>query len=72
MKACSKELKIFSRILRLRRYEMLLTQEGLSEKVGCHPNAIGRIERAQAFPSFKMIINLAKALKISPKDLMPS
>lgn len=71
MKYCSQDLKSFSNKLRLRRHEMNMTQEQLAEAVDCHTNALGRLERGEAIPSFKMIINLARALKISPKDLLP-
>lgn len=71
MEDCSKELKIFARIMRLKRYEKNLTQEKLAEKMDCNVNAIGKIERGESIPSLRTIINLAKALGISPKDLMP-
>lgn len=71
MKTCIEELKIFARKIRTRRHELEMTQEFLAEQVGCHPNVIGRLERSEAIPSFKTIINLSKALRISPKDLMP-
>lgn len=71
MKDCLLELRMFSKLLRLKRHEKELSQEELAELVGCHPNAIGRLERGEATPSFRMIISIANALKISPKDLMP-
>ena len=71
MKNYPEELKLFSRILRLKRHENNLTQEKLAEIVDCHTNAIGRLERSESYPNFKMIIGLANALGISPKDLMP-
>lgn len=71
MEKCFLELHYFSKKLRDRRFELDISQKKLAELVNCHANAIGRLERAQAFPSFSMIILLANALKISPKDLMP-
>ncbi len=71
MDDCKRELKIFARTMRLRRYEMNLTQQDLAERMDYNVNAIGNIERAQAFPSFKTIIKLAIALEISAKELMP-
>lgn len=58
-------------MIKIKRYELNFTQENLAEKVGCHPNAIGRIERGQSIPKYTMILKIANALKISPKDLMP-
>lgn len=71
MDSCFIELQMFSKILRFNRHKMDITQEKLAELVGCHVNAIGRLERAETYPTFTMIINIARALKISPKELMP-
>lgn len=57
--------------IRVQRAKINLSQEGLAELAGCHPNHIGRTERAQADPSFTMILKIARALGLSPKDLMP-
>lgn len=71
MEKCFLELHYFSKKLHDRRFELDISQEKLAELVDCHHNAIGRLERAQAYPSFSMIILLARALKISPRDLLP-
>lgn len=71
MKKCLLELHFFAKTLRTKRFEQNLSQEQLAELVDCHSNAIGRLERGQASPSFSMIIHLSRALKTSPKDLMP-
>lgn len=57
--------------IRMRRAELDISQERLAELAGCHPNHIGRTERVQADPSFSMILKIARALGLSPKDLMP-
>lgn len=64
-------LRKFADRVRLKRCELKLSQEKLAELVNCHPNSIGRIERAQADPSLKMILKIALALNVSPKDIMP-
>jgi transcriptional regulator with XRE-family HTH domain len=64
-------LQIFASKMRSQRYALKLSQARLSELVGCHINAIGRIERAQADPTFIMVIRIAKALNISVRELMP-
>lgn len=60
----------FSRNIRIRRHELNLTQEELSELMDIHVNSIGRIERGQANPSITMLFRLAKALQINPCDLI--
>ena len=60
----------FARKVRMRRHELRLTQEGLAESAE-NVNFVGGIERASRNPSLTSIIRLAKALKLSPKDLMP-
>lgn len=57
--------------VRLRRYELGLTQEQLAERANLHVNYIGGIERAERNASIESIVALAKALEISAKDLMP-
>ena len=55
----------------MRRHELELTQEELAEKANLHVNYIGGIERGKRNLSYEKIIDLAHALKLSPKDLMP-
>lgn len=61
----------FAKRVRNRRYELGLTQEELAEKADFHVNYIGGIERAQRNPSLEIIVLLARALQISPRDLIP-
>lgn len=61
----------FAKKVRLRRHELGLTQEELAERADFHVNYIGGIERAERNASIESIVALAKALEISPKDLMP-
>lgn len=65
------EINFFASKIRIKRHELNLTQEQMAELVDCHVNAIGRLERGQAIPSYLMILKISKALRISPKDLMP-
>jgi len=64
-------IKKLSNQIRMRRFELHLSQEKLAELAECNVNHIGRMEREQVDPSFTMIIKIARALGISPKDLMP-
>ncbi len=61
----------FAKKVRNRRHEMEMTQEELAEKAAFHVNYIGGIERAQRNPSLESIVLLARALRLSPKELMP-
>jgi len=61
----------FAKKVRLRRYELGLTQEQLAERANFHVNYIGGIERGERNPSVESVVALAKALEISPKELMP-
>jgi len=64
-------LSAFAKKVRLRRRELGLTQEQLAENADLHVNYIGGIERVVKNPSLISIIVLAKALKVSPKELLP-
>ena len=61
----------FAKKVRLRRYELGLTQEQLAERANFHVNYIGGIERGGRNPSVESVVTLAKALEISPRELMP-
>ena len=61
----------FGRKVRQRRYELDLTQEQLAELANLHHNYVGSVERGERNISLENILALAKALKCSPKDLMP-
>lgn len=61
----------FAKKIRLRRHELQLTQEQVAERAGFHTNFVGGLERGTRNPSLTSIMQLAKALKISPKDLIP-
>lgn len=64
-------IKKFSRNVRVKRFELNMSQEELAEKVDCHVNHIGRIERAQTDPSLSMMVRIANAFSISLKELIP-
>ncbi len=64
-------LKSLSKTIKSKRQKLNLTQEQLAEKAGFHVNYIGGIERGTRNPSMESLVRIAKALEISPKDLMP-
>lgn len=57
--------------VRMKRFQKGLSQEQLSEYADIHPTYLSSIERGQGNPTFEKLVNLARALKCSPKDLMP-
>ncbi len=63
--------KSFGLKVRMKRFEMEMTQEEIAEKAGIHPTYLGSVERGERNISLENIIALASALKCSPKDLMP-
>lgn len=64
-------LKELSIKIKSTRQKQGLTQEELAEKSGFHVNYIGGIERATRNPSLDSLVRIARALEISPKDLVP-
>ena len=46
-----------------------LTQEGLAEKAGTTRDTIRNIETGRNGPRFKLLADIAKALKVKPKEL---
>ncbi|HSW73372.1 MAG TPA: helix-turn-helix transcriptional regulator [Chlamydiales bacterium] len=67
----SKLQKEFGKRIRKRRLFLDLSQEQLAELAGLHRNYIGSVERGERNLSLENIVALAKALKCSPKDLLP-
>lgn len=63
--------KAFGLKVRMRRFEIEMTQEELAEKADLHPTYVGSVERGERNIALENIISLAKALECSPKDLMP-
>lgn len=63
--------KAFGLKVRMKRFEIEMTQEQLAEKADLHPAYVGSVERGERNISLENIIALAKGLNCSPKDLMP-
>lgn len=61
--------KKFGAAIRERRNELRLSQEKLAEKVGCHRNYMGRIERGEQNITLDMTVRVARALKYSVAEL---
>jgi transcriptional regulator with XRE-family HTH domain len=48
-----------------------VTQEQLAEKIGTSTPWIGQIETGRELPNVKMLEQIARALKVKVKDLIP-
>jgi len=58
----------FGKKVRLRRYQLGLSQEELAERANMHPTYVGSVERGERNIALENIVALAAALKCSPKD----
>ena len=63
------KLKMFGKRVALLRANRNITQERLAELIGYSPNHISKLESARTNPSFDLIIKIADALNIQPKEL---
>ena len=61
---------LFGQILRELRTEKGISQEDLGFKSGYHRTYISLLERGQKNPSLQTIFRLAKALEISPSEVI--
>ncbi len=67
----NKDKKFLAIQVRTKRFEKSMTQEQLSEFAEIHPTYLSAIERGIGNPSYEKIINIARALHCSPRELMP-
>ncbi len=68
--AANPELEKFGKQLRKLRKARELSQEKLAELTGLHRTYIGGIERGERNVSLVNIVRLAKALSVSPAELL--
>ncbi|HAB99101.1 MAG TPA: XRE family transcriptional regulator [Parachlamydiales bacterium] len=61
----------FGRRVRKKRYDLGISQEKLAELADLHHNYVGSVERGERNIALENIVALARALKCSPRDLMP-
>lgn len=62
--------KRIGRRIRRVRLEKNITQEDLAGDAGLNRAYIGYIERGERNPSTDTLVKIAKALKVSPKELL--
>ncbi|MCR5266047.1 MAG: helix-turn-helix domain-containing protein [Cyanobacteria bacterium RUI128] len=63
------KLKQFGKRVAWLRSKKNITQEKLAELIGYSTNHISKLELARTNPSFDLIIKIADALNIEPKEL---
>lgn len=57
-------------VIRRLRLERGMNQAGLAEAAGVSERYVGTLERGVGAPTFLMMLDIAKALGMSPEDLM--
>jgi transcriptional regulator with XRE-family HTH domain len=67
--AASEDLATLGRGIRMCRKDKGFSQELLAEESGLHRNYIGYLERGERNPSARTLIEIAKALGVSPAEL---
>ena len=65
-----KECRKFGAAVRIRRRATGLSQEEFAEKVDCHRNFVGRIERGEQNPTVDTLVRIARALKCKVRDII--
>ncbi len=60
-----KKLYNFGKVIRKYRHLSGLSQEALSEKIGCDKNTIGRIERGETDFKVSVLLRLAEGMDVS-------
>ena len=56
--------------VRVRRRALGLSQEEFAEKVDCHRNFVGRIERGEQNPTVDTLVRIARALRCKVRDII--
>ena len=64
-----KERRLLGAAVRVRRRALELSQEEFAEKVDCHRNFVGRIERGEQNPTVDTLVRIARALRCKISDL---
>lgn len=64
------DLEVFGNAVRIRRLELRLSQEDLAARSNLHRTYVGGIERGERNISLTNILRLAKALELTPSELM--
>jgi transcriptional regulator with XRE-family HTH domain len=63
-------LDVLAENMRNARAKQGMTQEALAHASGIHSSEISRIERAAREPRLSTLVQLARALRVTPSDLL--
>ena len=69
-KAARKERAQLGAAIRKRRLSLGLSQEEFAEKIDCHRNFIGRLERGEQNPTVDTLVRLAAGLRCKVVDII--
>ena len=69
-KAGTKERAQLGAAIRKRRLSLGLSQEEFAEKIDCHRNFIGRLERGEQNPTVDTLVRLAAGLRCKVVDII--
>ena len=69
-KAATKERAQLGAAIRKRRLSLGLSQEEFAEKIDCHRNFIGRLERGEQNPTVDTLVRLAAGLRWKVVDII--
>lgn len=62
---------VIGQLIRIRRAQQKITQESLALQCGIDRSYMGRIERGEVNLTVEKLYEIANALQISAKDLLP-
>jgi transcriptional regulator with XRE-family HTH domain len=63
-------VEVFAASLKAHRVEKGLTQEALADLAGLHRTYVGSVERGERNVTLESVERLARALDVSPSDLL--
>lgn len=63
-------LEVLAQNLREQRRRRGMTQQALAHASGIHASEISRIERGAREPRLSTLVRLARALRVTPSDLL--
>ena len=69
-KAATKGRARLGAAIRKRRLSLGLSQEEFAEKIDCHRNFIGRLERGEQNPTVDTLVRLAAGLRCKVVDII--
>jgi transcriptional regulator with XRE-family HTH domain len=66
------KLTIFADLLRAQLKELGISQRELAIRLGMTPQALGNYTNSRTQPGYEVLLQIARALEISPQALVPN